>query len=75
MIHQASTLDHLRHGQRSQRPAIAPCAALPFDSVDELRPTSANAGHASFSDLDALDWLRFWLPQSDWRIGPKARQR
>ena len=73
MIHQASTLDHLRHRQRSRRPA--PCAALPFAAVDELRPASANAARTTFSDLDALDWLRFWLPQSDWRIGPRARQR
>ncbi|HEX7438842.1 MAG TPA: hypothetical protein VF319_02000 [Caldimonas sp.] len=75
MIRHASTHAALRHGPGRQGPGYASHAALPFDAVDDLQPKLEKVQHATLDDFDALDWLQFWLPQSDWRVGPRARLR
>ena len=37
--------------------------------------TFARAGGPTSHDFDVLDWLRFWLPESDWHVRQTAADR
>jgi hypothetical protein len=47
------------------RSAGSPAPCLGKASGDA---TVGRASDHGLRDLDALDWLRFWLPESDWHV-------
>ena len=55
-----------------------------FTSAHSCAPSPAKASEdATFAwpsdprsaDFDVLDWLRFWLPESDWHVRPTTADR
>ena len=67
----------------TSRDPFHPHGVVTFDSTPADGPPSAassaepDAGHAAqhpstLDELDALDWLQFWLPRSEWHSRARA---
>ena len=41
--------------------------------VELSRADRENVDHSTLDEFDALDWLQFWLPPSDWQCRDRAR--
>lgn len=47
-------------------PFASETSSLSYLAAARERATAGRHDGLASRDFDALDWLRFWLPQSDW---------